>query len=312
MSTTLPPRQPGTTDDPPLGFGRSDVIRHTSEQGDGALDLHRSDPAARTVVLDGATVLVADGSALHELEALDGLVEGATQVLLGSLAGAPVLATAMDAEQVAVRAATRSGCATVDLRSLAMTGGVPEAELGLLAQARSLLTWHATHGFCARCGAATRLTCAGARRDCDACGAQHFPRTDPVVIMLVSSGDSCLLGRQRQYPQGSYSCLAGFVEPGETIEAAVVRETLEEAGVHVGAVRYLRSQPWPFTSQLMIGCAAEAVSPDLHVDLDELEDARWFPRDEVRAMLAGTHPNGLVVPPPVAIAHHLIRDFAAG
>jgi NAD+ diphosphatase len=129
--------------------------------------------------------------------------------------------------------------------------------------------------------------------------------------MLVTHGDACLLGRQARYATGSWSCLAGFVEPGETIEDAVRRETLEEAGVRVGPVRYVASQPWPFPSTLMIGCRAEALDDALVIDSTELEDARWFARDEVRSMLYGSHPDGLIVPPPLAIAHHLIRGWAS-
>jgi len=153
---------------------------------------------------------------------------------------------------------------------------------------------------------------AGWRRDCPSCGAQHFPRTDPVVIMLTERGDRCLLGRQPHFAPGMWSTLAGFVEPGETIEEAVRRETLEEAGVTTGAVRYFASQPWPFPMSLMIGCIATATSEDLVIDRNELEDARWFARDEVAEMLMRTHPDGLFVPPPIAIAHHLIRSFIEG
>ena len=138
---------------------------------------------------------------------------------------------------------------------------------------------------------------------------QHFPRTDPVVIMLAIDGERCLLGRSGRFAANSWSCLAGFVEPGETIEEAVRREVREEAGVVVGNVKYFRSQPWPFPSSLMIGCHARAISREITVDRNELEDARWFSRAEVAAMLVGRHPHGLTTPPPVAIAHHLIRAW---
>jgi NAD+ diphosphatase len=139
---------------------------------------------------------------------------------------------------------------------------------------------------------------------------QHFPRTDPVVIMLAVDGDACLLGRQPRFPKGMYSALAGFLEPGETIEAAVRREIQEEAGVACGEVRYFASQPWPFPSSLMIGCFAEARSLALEVDRVELEDARWFPRDEALALLERRHPDGLAAPIPMAIAHHLLKRWA--
>ena len=153
------------------------------------------------------------------------------------------------------------------------------------------------------------MTHGGWRRDCAQCRAQHFPRTDPVVIMLAIDGDSCLLGRQSRFVPGMWSCLAGFVEPGESIEEAARRETREEAGILCGRVHYFASQPWPFPSSLMIGCHAEALSRDIVVDREELEDARWFHRDEVVAMLQRRHPDRLTTPPPVAIAHHIIRAW---
>jgi NAD+ diphosphatase len=150
----------------------------------------------------------------------------------------------------------------------------------------------------------------GGGRVCQNCGAEHFPRVDPVVIMLAVQGERCLLGRQPRFAPGMYSALAGFLEPGETIEEAVRRETKEEAGIHIGRVRYHSSQAWPFPSSLMIGCHAEAISTEVVRDAAELEDCRWFERDEVRLMLAGAHPQGLVTPPRMAIAHQLIRGFA--
>ena len=167
----------------------------------------------------------------------------------------------------------------------------------------------ARHRFCANCGEPTAVTQAGWRRDCPACKAQHFPRTDPVVIMLASHGERCLLGRSYRFIAKSWSCLAGFVETGETIEQAVRRETLEEAGIACGRVTYLQSQPWPFPMSLMIGCHAQALNTEIVVDRSELEDARWFEREEVALMLLRRHPDGLLTPPPVAIAHHIIRAW---
>lgn len=196
-----------------------------------------------------------------------------------------------------------------DLRSVAVQGLVAADHLAPLAEAKALLHWHARRHFCSNCGHPTEVVQGGWRRDCPHCKAQHFPRTDPVVIMLAVSGDRCLLGRQSRFVQGMWSCLAGFVEPGETIEEAARRETFEEAGIRCGKVRYFASQPWPFPSSLMIGCHAQAISHEIVVDLDELEDARWFSRDEAAAMLMRTHPDGLGTPPPVAIAHHIIRAW---
>ena len=185
-------------------------------------------------------------------------------------------------------------------------------DLAVYGGARSLVDWHARHRFCARCGAATKLAKGGWQRDCEACGASHFPRTDPVTIMLVTHGEGAdrrlLLGRQPRFPERIYSALAGFVEPGETIEEAVAREVDEEAGIAVEDVTYIASQPWPFPSQLMIGCHATALSDALTIDETELEDARWFTRAELEAAREAG-PDGtelLVFPRKEAIAHHLV------
>ncbi|SDL30102.1 NAD(+) diphosphatase [Aliiruegeria lutimaris] len=161
----------------------------------------------------------------------------------------------------------------------------------LAAAARGLLEWHRTHPFCARCGKKSAPAQAGWQRNCPACGAQHFPRTDPVVIMLITHGNSVLMGRSPAWPEGMYSLLAGFIEPGETIEAAVRREVFEEAGVRVGAVNYLASQPWPFPASLMLGCRGAAETDDIQIDPKEIEDARWISREEMLSIMAGEHPS---------------------
>jgi NAD+ diphosphatase len=175
-----------------------------------------------------------------------------------------------------------------DLRAIMALLGPGDA--GDAAAAKGIFGWHETHRFCARCGGPSRMDEAGWRRVCPACGAQHFPRTDPVVIMLILHGNSVLLGRSAAWPEGMYSLLAGFMEPGESIEAAVRRETREEAGVTVGAVDYLSSQPWPFPSSLMIGCRGMALDPSITRDPTELEDARWVSREGVLAGLTGADP----------------------
>lgn len=180
----------------------------------------------------------------------------------------------------------------------------------LCVTARALMNWHATHRFCARCGAPSAVAAAGWQRTCPACGAHHFPRTDPVVIMLITRGNDTLLGRSPGWPEGMYSCLAGFVEPGETIEAAVRREVAEETGIAVGPVRYLASQPWPFPNSLMFGCVGEALDDAITIDPVEIEDARWISREDMVTVMAGAHPR-IRSPRAGAIAHFLIQNWLA-
>jgi len=184
-------------------------------------------------------------------------------------------------------------------------------EAPLFAAALSLAWWHSRHGFCANCGAATGIERGGWSRVCSQCSAQHFPRVDPVVIMLAEHGGRLLLGRQPQYPSGRYSALAGFLEPGESVEAAVARELQEEAGIRVEQVTYIASQPWPFPSSLMIGCQARALDDALTIDTTELDDARWFTREEVAAALAGDPNATFQAPPRFAIARTLLEHWLA-
>ncbi len=180
----------------------------------------------------------------------------------------------------------------------------------IIAQAKAMIDWHQRHGFCPRCGTPTKIMDAGYRRLCGKCNAEHFPRVDPVVIMLATHDDACLVGRGKQFPPGMFSALAGFVEPGETIEEAVRRELMEEASVKVGEVSYYATQPWPFPSSLMIGCFAKAENRDVKVDDNELAEVRWLERSVARELIEGKQVDGLRVPPPIAIAHHLIRTWA--
>ncbi|MFZ1885825.1 MAG: NAD(+) diphosphatase [Rhodoplanes sp.] len=264
-----------------------------------------------------AYALIGDQVVLQKIEAhaepLFTLAEAATfgaaheQVLLGTDEGAGRFAIGLD--RAVADELKRRGLLVIDLRSIAIQGLVPASHLPGLAAAKALLVWHARHRFCSVCGAPTRLAESGWRRDCTACEAQHFPRTDPVVIMLATDGDRCVLARQAHFSPGMWSCLAGFIEPGESIEEAARRETQEEVGIACGRVRYFASQPWPFPMSLMIGCHVEALSTALTVDRSELEGARWFARDEVAAMINLHHPEGLTAPPPWAIAHHIIRAW---
>jgi NAD+ diphosphatase len=189
---------------------------------------------------------------------------------------------------------------------------LPARDTAILGQAKALIDWHQRHGFCARCGATTTIADAGYKRACPQCNAEHFPRTDPVVIMLTTHGDACLVGRGKNFPGRFYSALAGFIEPGETIEEAVRRELHEEAGVKAGRVTYFATQPWPFPSSLMIGCFAEAESRDIALDGVELADAQWIERDKARAILSGDQSHGIFFPPSIAIAHHLLKAWVEG
>lgn len=180
----------------------------------------------------------------------------------------------------------------------------------LAASAKAVIAWHETHQFCARCGAPSEITQGGWQRSCPSCGGQHFPRTDPVVIMLITHGNSVLMGRSPGWPEGMYSLLAGFVEPGETLEAAVRREVMEEAGVPVAEVQYLASQPWPFPASLMMGCAGRALSRDIQIDPVEIEDAIWVTRSEMMQAFAGEHPK-LLPTRKGAIAHFLLQHWLA-
>jgi NAD+ diphosphatase len=184
------------------------------------------------------------------------------------------------------------------------------SEAGAAAAAKGILGWHATHRFCANCGAPSEVTDAGWRRSCPECRAQHFPRTDPVVIMVIVHGNSILLGRHAAWPPGMFSLLAGFMEPGETIEAAVRRETFEETAIPVGEVRYLASQPWPFPSSLMIGCHGVALAREIRRDPAEIEDARWVTREGMVAAFAGLDPE-LRPARPGSIARFLIERWLA-
>jgi NAD+ diphosphatase len=197
-----------------------------------------------------------------------------------------------------------------DLRRMALL--LDEHDCALLAYAKAMVYWHHRHRFCGDCGGPTASVGGGFLRVCvnEQCGQQHFPRTDPAIIVLVASGERCLLGRQPSWPEGMYSTLAGFVEPGEGLEAAVIREVQEETGIEVKGMHYFTSQPWPFPSSLMLGFMAQAANEAIRVDGDELENARWFTREEMRDMLKQ---GALSIPFKLAISYHLIENwFDAG
>ena len=310
------PLRPDLGPKPLLGYTVNPIERASERRTDAAFVASLSSaPDAAAYLVAGEVILLKktpDGlRALFSLPEAVALPGSEESVLLGLVEGAGRFGVAINPAE----ADTLKGRADLhvsDLRTIAIQGLVPAEDLSAIAQAKALLQWHARHRFCAVCGAATTMVDAGWRRQCPACQAAHFPRTDPVVIMLPVSGDRCLLGRQARFPRGMWSCLAGFVEPGETIEEAVRREIKEEAGIDCGPVWYFASQPWPFPMSLMIGCHAMALSETVTVDTNELEDARWFDREEVTAMLVRQHPDGLATPPSVAIAYHIIRAWVEG
>jgi len=298
MLAAMPPAAPA-----PIAFAgspldRADHIRMDDEALAGLMNWR-----ARVLLLDGLMPGVDDQGGLVWGSLAD-VPSEAELVFLGLLDGkahfAPVPAQGAEGPAYAQSASAP--------RAWALMTQLSPPDLAIYGAARSLVDWHARHRFCARCGAPTRLAKGGWQRHCAACGADHFPRTDPVTIMLVEHEGKLLLGRQPRFPPRMYSALAGFVEPGETIEEAVVREIREEAGVAVRDVRYIASQPWPFPSQLMIGCTSVADDPTLAIDTTELEDARWFTRAELEAARAAGEAGTelLYFPRPFAIAHHLI------
>jgi NAD+ diphosphatase len=298
---------------PHLGYTESPLSRAAERRADAAaMRAFAGDPRGRAYVVGGELIVMRKGAALNEplftlpeARALDGAAE---TVFLGLLDGAPRFGVGLP-QAAAETLGQRDGFLVIGLRAIAVQGLVTPEHLPPIAEAKAVLHWHARHRFCPNCGVATQAVDGGWRRDCPQCKAQHFPRTDPVAIMLAIDGEHCLLGRSPRFVPTMWSCLAGFVEPGESVEDAVRRETQEETGIACGRVTYFRSQPWPFPTSLMIGCHAQALSRDITVDRSELEDARWFGKDEVTAMLLGRHPQGLTAPPSVAIAYHIIRAW---
>lgn len=282
-----------------IGFtgSRLDRMDHVREDAE-ALEQLRTHPDACLIRLDGLDPQVDD--AFHLTWAP--LAEAPADVplaLLGMLDGRPRFAALDAVPHGADRSSTLWG----------MLPFMPAEEAATYAAARSLVDWHNRHRFCAQCGAPTAVTRAGWARHCGGCGAQHFPRTDPVVIMLAECQGHVLLGRQPRFPPRFYSALAGFVEVGESLEDAVVRELYEEAGVHAHSVRYVASQPWPFPSSLMIACIAKTDSVEIALDEKELEAAMWCSRAEVAAALADAPDAPFMAPPPYAIAHTLLKHW---
>lgn len=278
---------------------RADQLRHDAD----GLAAATADWRARLLKLDGLQPEVSDDGRLGWTTLADA-PDDAMLILLGlDEQRRPHFAAYLPGIRAAEATPMRSPAMTHALATL-----IP-SEAATYAAARSIIDWHARHQFCANCGTQTEPYRAGWARRCGHCGAEHFPRVDPVVIMIAEHDGRALLGRGKGWPTGRYSALAGFLEPGESIEEAVAREIYEEAGVRVGAVRYIASQPWPFPSSLMMACVGSAEDDALTVDPNELEDAIWVERDVVRAVLAG-EPGPFLPPPPYAIAYTLLREWA--
>ncbi|MDJ0789360.1 MAG: NAD(+) diphosphatase [Myxococcota bacterium] len=264
---------------------------------------------SRVLPVYRGNVLVREGDEPRLAWATNALCDGRETVLLGVAEDVAHFAIDLSDQPDPIEEQGWTDVAAFpELRAIA--GRLPPGEAATAAQARHVLDWHSRHRFCPGCGGGTSMEQAGWMRRCKEsdCGAEHFPRTDPVVIMLVQHGDRCLLGRQHGWPVPFHSALAGFVEAGETLEEAVHREVLEEAGVHVENVRYLASQPWPFPASLMMGCVADATTTEIAIDDSELEAVDWFERSEVEAALRAPTAR-LALPPPLAIAHQLIRAW---
>lgn len=302
-------------------FGGGDLNRAAHLRTD--IDTLVAKTGAKATLFWRGKVLMADAGGLAMLETDHAVLQSsvAGPVFLGLGANeVPILAyelsdwTPSEAPDDAFLDQTRQAHPAVENAGFAELRGImfdlttQEAELA--ATGRSVLEWHKSHKFCARCGQESQMAMAGWQRDCSACGGHHFPRTDPVVIMLITHGNSVLVGRSPGWPEGMYSLLAGFVEPGETVEAAVRREVFEEAGVRVGPVSYLASQPWAFPSSLMIGCAGEALGRDITIDPAEIEAAVWVTREEIADVFAGEH-SFINAPRKGAIAGFLLENWLA-
>ena len=280
---------------------RADAIRNDPAQLEALMDWR-----ARLLKLDGLNPSVSPDNTLEWGTLAD--ADPASDLVFLGLLGGPESSRACFAE---VRPDLDTGITPFNPALWRALASLDHDDLAIYGTARSVIDWHARHRFCARCGQPTKLAKGGWQRVCSGCKAEHFPRVDPVTIMLVEHHGKLLLGRQAMWPKGRYSALAGFMEPGESVEETVAREVFEEAGVRVRDVTYVASQPWPFPSQLMIGCHAHADSAELEIDKNEIEEARWFTRVEIAETMAagarGEDGTAFIAPPPHAVAHHLLK-----
>ena len=284
---------PGFTGSP---LDRADHLRHDSE----ALAAAAGDWCARLLRLDGFDPVPTPEGRL-EWTSLADAPDDAELVFLGLIDAKPHFAAYIPGMR------TSAGRPP---QMFALLDRLAAGEAGTYAAARSVLDWHSRHQFCANCGQLTAMFRGGWGRQCPNCQTEHFPRTDPVVIMIAEHDGRALVGRGPNWPPGRYSALAGFMEPGESIEEAVAREIFEEAGVRVGQVRYVASQPWPFPSQLMMACVAVAEDDAITIDPKELQDAIWVSRADVKRSLAGDPDAPMIAPPHFAIAHTLLTVWA--
>lgn len=292
-----------------VGFSQNRLIRDAENRDEETLGKALADPGARFYVFSRGSVLVQKTETpgalftLEEAKAFGG--EPVKSVLLGQSEDGPRIAIPAKIDPDTLQEPYH----LYDYRSLLYSSTVTEEDIGAIAQGGSILYWHAVNKYCGKCGTGSEPHIGGYRRDCPNCDHKIFPRTDPVVIMLAVKGDKCLMGRSPHFPENWYSTLAGFVEPGETIEDAVRRETYEESGIEIKRVEYFASQPWPFPHSLMIGVHCEAISDEITMADSELEDCRWFTRDDVKLMIADEHPKEWKCPPTRAIAHALIKAW---
>ena len=303
---SLPDPEPSSQ----VGFSKNELVRDSENRDEGTLRRAIEANSTRYYLFSGGKVLLQKDQCtkvtFSSAEADKFSADKSSAILLGDLPDGARVALDVDTDTETLEEPWMA----YDLRSLLYSGSVSEQDAGAVAQAGSLLHWNSVNQFCGKCGSKSACMIGGYRRDCPSCGNKIFPRTDPVVIMLTVKDNMCLLGRSPHFPEGWYSTLAGFVEPGETMEDAVRRETFEESGIRVGRVKYHASQPWPFPHSLMIGVHCEALSEDIQMDESELEDCRWFSREDVQLMMREEHPDGFICPPNKAISSALIQHWA--
>jgi len=292
-----------------IGFSQNTLIRDAENRDEETIIKAFKNPATRYYLYASGKVLIKKTEnpqayfTLEEARAFQTYEERA--ILLGDAEDGPRIALPVKQDIEALE----KPWAAYDLRGLLYSSSIDTEDAGAIAQGSSLLYWHSTNRFCGKCGTASQMKIGGYRRDCPACEHKIFPRTDPVVIMLTVKGDKCLMGRSPHFPEGWFSTLAGFVEPGETMEDAVRRETYEESGIRVGKVKYFATQPWPFPHSLMIGVHCEALSEKINMDESELEDCKWFTRNDVKLMIKEEHPDGYICPPNKAISTAIIEAW---